>query len=526
MEYNDLKNNLYLHSQKLLNKIENNENLFIISNCTVDGLISSTIIFSSIYNLKGNSKIRVYPLGNNDFKNFINQIKKEEQDFYIFLDFRLEQFQIIMEKLDTDRFLFLNTDLEITDQDSFVNPWIFLEKKKENAITTAGLSFLLVRNYDRNIDNLSYLPVIAAISKDQTNNENTGLTGLNNEILEVATKLNLIEQKEALTIVEIQTTLITDILKNNTVHFIKGITWNEDESYNIIQKTKIPLMNGKKIRTYDELDKKELIKIVETILEFINKKDTKIIEPNNMDKNSKNNDLSANTVIEDIKSKNYSKINKKDTNHRTSIRMKGLLFSNNYILTNEEKNSLLKNTKTFSKVLDSCIRNNKEGLGISVCLGERKDTTEEIKRQVFEQNNLLRNLCLKIFSEKWRFYDDQTIIFINGEGIIDEKNQDLFINFLKKSVSYSNRIICLRTLVTENEVYKYMIVNTPLSNIDFNEIKMKLRNYSAPEFRNITMFREIDEYTIEIDVPMMQLEDFLSNIKKILSNATISQFNY
>jgi len=97
-------------------------------------------------------------------------------------------------------------------------------------ISSAGLAYFFIKNFDRNSNNLSQLPIISAISKDQDIGENRSLISLNNEILQVSIKENIIEQKKGLTISEIETTPITDVLKNNMIHYIKEITWNKESS--------------------------------------------------------------------------------------------------------------------------------------------------------------------------------------------------------------------------------------------------------------------------------------------------------
>ena len=102
--------------------------------------------------------------------------------------------------------------------------WLSNVNGKEE-INSAGLAYFLIKNFDRNHNRLSQLPIISAISKDQDIGENRSLISLNNEILQTAIKENTIEQKKGLTISEIETTPITNVLENNIIHYIKEITW-------------------------------------------------------------------------------------------------------------------------------------------------------------------------------------------------------------------------------------------------------------------------------------------------------------
>ena len=156
-------------------------------------------------------------------------------------------------------------------------------------------------------------------------------------------------------------------------------------------------------------------------------------------------------------------------------RNRDLLFGYNYILTNEEAGSILKNISSFSKALDLCIRNQTFGLGLSICLGDRNDTVMQVKNQITDYDNLIKSVSNKIFDEKWRFYDDKETIYVNGEGILDEKNIELFTSILEKSVSFADRLICLRILSAESdEEYKYTLIKPKLAKVDFDKIKKKI----------------------------------------------------
>jgi hypothetical protein len=57
MRYTDRDHILNAASQKLLNQIEHQKDIFILSNSTVDGLVGSAILLSSIYSSNGNATI-------------------------------------------------------------------------------------------------------------------------------------------------------------------------------------------------------------------------------------------------------------------------------------------------------------------------------------------------------------------------------------------------------------------------------------------------------------------------------------
>ena len=504
MRYTDRDHILNTASQKLLNQIEHQKDIFILSNSTVDGLVGSAILLSSIHNSNGNTTIRCINSSKvEDFKIELMKVVDEKHDFYVFVDFDSNFFDLITSLIQESYYLFVNSDSRNLDQIiekdkavTFVNPWIWQrDSDKENKHTSSSLTYLIAKNFDRKIIHSSFLPIVAAFSKniDFNNIDQTELK----EILQSALDLNLIERKKGLNFGVSETTPIVDAIENNTAHFIKGVTWNKENSIKIIEKSGIQITDNQRIRTWNELEDEDFNKIFNAI--------EKYIEENCYHKNKSDDN------IKEMKKRN-----------------RDLLFGYNYILTNEETGSILKNIGSFSKSLDLCVRNQTFGLGLSICLGERDDAMMQVKNQIIDHDNLIKSVSNKIFDEKWRFYDDKETIYVNGEGILDEKNIDLFTSILEKSVSFADRLICIRILSTESDdEYKYTLIKPKLAKVDF--VKMKKMIYELAEIHDdlnsnntrsspTSVIVDIAD-KIEIRVPIINLEVFLSNIKKIVLDA-------
>ncbi|MGN6347832.1 MAG: hypothetical protein ACTHME_09030 [Candidatus Nitrosocosmicus sp.] len=480
MEVKDLKIQLTIKSQKLLKEIEEKKDIFIYANKTVDGLISAAIIMRSVFNNAGNATIRCVSEGK--IENSIEEIFNEKHDFYIFTDFDTYVIEIIEKIFDKfDNYLFINTDLMTKPvsktYEKIINPWLF-EIKGHEEINSSGLAYLLIKNFDRNSNKMSYLPIISAISKNQDIGEDRTLVGLNNEILQTALRSYIIEQKKRLDISYIENVPLTKCLENNTVHYIKEITWNNTTSSKIIRDSQIQINDEEgKIKLFKELDEKESMRIYESILRF-------------MEENTK---LNNNKIV------------------------KELLFGYSYILNNEEDEGYLKNAKSFVKVIDLCIKGEKNALALSICLGDRgSKILNDIHELLINYNSFIKKTSSRLFSEKWRFYDDRKTVFINGEGIIDSYNVNSFILFLERSISFADRLICLRIIDSE-EYYKIILTKTKFCNIDLENMQEKIKEITDKENTKLT-----DTNKIEIKILASNLEDFLSNIKKIIMNEHVS----
>src|SRR5919112_897471 len=143
---------------------------------------------------------------------------------------------------------------------------------------------------------------------------------------------------------------------------------------------------------------------------------------------------------------------------------------------------------------------------------------KDVPSIITEHNNLIRKISSQLFGEKWRFYDNKETIFINGEGILDNQNVKSFISFLENSVSFGDRLICLR-LVDSEEFYKVIIAKTKLCNFNLSSIEEKVMQGTF----NKENVKITDKTRLEIKISASILEDFLSTIKKIIIDGKISQ---
>lgn len=481
MGIKELKNRLLTQGQKLLKDIEDKKEIFILVNPSVDGIISSAILFISIFHNRGNTTVRC--------NQNINTLFEEDHDISILIGFDSSLYDKVQNKLDEKSFFFINNDpninLEIKEKDNFINPWIW-NIDGDTEISISAIVYLVAKTFDRDISFESFLPVISAISKEQDVGKDRELLGINSEILETAESLDLVMQKKMLTIAEIETASLIDVLENNIAHYIKDLTWNREKCEKVIQDSNISLFDRGHAKLFNEYGEDDFVKIMDSIEKYI-----------------------LQTTTSDKKSV---------MTHKEIKNIKNILFGNNYILLKEEENSFLRNAKYFGKALEYCINSGRPELALSICIGDRNNVLEELNKLVIDHNNLIKKSFLKVFNERWRYYDDQNILLINTEGIVEENNSDPFIYFLEKSISFSNRIIILRTLSNnDREKYIFKIVKTPFCIVDIDVIMNKLTQTSL-----ISDLKKYDKNKIQCLVKIDNLEDFLSTIKKIVLDASVS----
>ena len=493
-------------SNLLYNQIEQKKVIVIISNPTVDGIIGSSILFDSIYRLGGSAAIRC--IDSHDYaelKGRMNELLEEGHDSFILLDFDSPIYNNIVDLITQENyFLFINSDKNFAENCNSKEKknigYLNINKLKvtsdlNNISTVSTLVYHLVKSFDRKITQMSYLPIVAEISKFSKANKNT-TDDVYDEILQTAMTLNLVEKKKNLLFVDRETSSIIGALEGNTSHFIRGLTWNRHASIEVLERSGIPFAENKRVKSMVEFEERDLNELVNSIEKFIEKRTSK-------------NDLANN-----------------DTRVKKSVKEK--LFANTYVFTNEESNSILKGAYSFSRVLESCIKGKRYGIALAISLGDRYNLLNEVQSQIQADKNMVRKIGSKIFAEKWRFYEDKEIIFVNGEGILDEKNIVQFTDLLVNSISFSDKIICIRTTGTDNEeMYKYTLISGDSVDLHCTKLKYKVTEFiesqglSSVDRSNTTYRKNNGGINMEIIVPMKELEVFLSNIKKIILDARI-----
>ena len=246
--------------------------------------------------------------------------------------------------------------------------------------------------------------------------------------------------------------------------------------YKILKNTGIVTHRNGKFRTFAEISDQEKNMILDAITKFIF-----LSNP----KNEKENDN-----IENI-----------------SESFIGYIFE----FPNEDRNSILKNGMEFAFALNSCIKYEKIGLGIGICMGERNNTVTEIEKIVFEYKTNIMNSLEKIFREKWRLLDNDSTVFVNGEGILNEAITNDISIILSESISFKNKLLFLRTLSNDNSYNFY--VRKGIKYETKKELTSILQEYLKHDYR---IEKNLNDGII-VNVPYSKIEEFSSVIRKRIS---------
>lgn len=411
----DLSQELKSASQKIASL---NKTVKIISHIDADGITSAAILIKTLQKL--NIKFSLSFVKQLTIK-LLNQLKREDYQNYIFLDLgsgNLNEINSVLK--DKNIFVFdHHLPQQIETNFTHINPHLF---GNDGGIEISGAGVIYLLSKTINIENkeLSYLAIIGAIGDMQ---ERKGFTGLNKEILQDAIDSNKIEIKIGLRMFGSYTRPLYKLLQYSTDPYIPGITGNEESTLEFLENLKI-----NKEKKLFELSEEEIKSLVTAI----------ILQR-----------LGSEESPEDV-------------------------LGNIYLLKNEQEDSIIKDAREFSTLLNSCGRLNKPSLGIGACLNDLNIKQKAIsllndyKRELINALNwFYQNRNSSLIIEK------QNLVIINAEDNIKDTIIGTITSIISKSNLYPKGTIIISLAHTLEEDTKISI-RAVSNNKNLKEILSKI----------------------------------------------------
>jgi len=246
-------------------------------------------------------------------------------------------------------------------------------------ISASGVTYFVARALDEINKDLSTLALIGALGDKQDKGENHRVYGLNRDILEDGKSIGTIVEIEDIRIFGRERDPIPVSLEYTIDPLVPGVSLSPKTCNKFLSALNIPLKKNGVWRTISDLSDEEKQKLLEAITE-------KIAEKRGEDKTS---------ILKEIIGKEY-------------------------IFPNEPKNSYTRNAREYGALIASCGRSSKNGVGVSICLGDRGETYEEGIRIFMDyRDKFFESLRWVIDNEKKAVTQLQHIQFIDGRGIGD-----------------------------------------------------------------------------------------------------------
>jgi len=244
-------------------------------------------------------------------------------------------------------------------------------------ISAAGIAYLVARKMSASNDDLSVLAVVGALGDMQDKNNERRLRGPNEIAVQDGIRCGCLKTDKDLLFFGRETRPIHRALALTTTPYLPHLTGEEDNCTALLASHKIPLKVGERWRTTSDLSREEKQTLLSAIVELLVSKGFK-----------------GSKALE--------------------------LIGTIYTITNEPAGSLTRDAREFSSMLNACGRMDREGLAVSICLGERGAIMEEVQEVVAKYRKTLAEYMEWLTGTPSAIMELKTIYVVRGEDKIAE----------------------------------------------------------------------------------------------------------
>jgi len=257
-------------------------------------------------------------------------------------------------------------------------------------ISAAGLAYLVARKLSpMNVD-LSVLAVVGALGDMQDKNNERRLRGPNELAVQDAVSCGCIKTDKDLLFFGRETRPIHRALALTTTPYLPHLSGEEDNCTALLVAHKIPLKVGERWRTTSDLSREEKQTRLSAIVELLVSKGFK-----------------GNKALE--------------------------LIGTVYTITNEPAGSPTRDAREFSSMLNACGRMDRQGLAVSICLGERGIVLDEVQELIASYRKTLAEYMDWLAETPSAILELETVCVVRGEDKIGENMTGAFSSILSSA---------------------------------------------------------------------------------------------
>ncbi len=317
---------------------------------------------------------------------FIAELEKEHYDTYFFADLGGPHISLLEQLKGKHVFVF---DHHLPEKDSptiwHLNPQLHgIDGTRD--ISAAGVAYLFSRCLHEDNKSEAYLALVGALGDGQ---EDNGFSGYNQDFLDTAVTTGHVLQHHDLRIFGMQTKPLHKALEYSTSPYIPAVTGNEKQAVHFLEVLGIqPYAQGKwkYLRNLTEQEVKKLIVAITT-----------------------------QRIGSDANDEIYGPV---------------------YLLASEPEESLLRDLREYSVVLNCCARMNRGGLGMGVCFRSMNSQEKALELHTHYRKDIID--CLHWFyhhkGKEGYVEEGRGYVLINAE----ESVKDFLLGTLCSLISRSN----------------------------------------------------------------------------------------
>jgi len=332
--------------------VETGGRIRIVTHNDADGLASGGIL--SVVAHRMGAAFRTSSEKKLDEK-LVRSLAEENPSLVVFSDFGSGYTDLIAENLSMDVIILdhhLPAERE-ADNIVHVNPMLHgIDGARD--LAASGICYLFAREVDEGNRDLSCLGLVGALGDQQDKGERKTLTGLNTLIEEDAVRDGYLEKHVGLIFYGYETRPLAKAVAYTTVPFIPGLSGDEGACVAFLREVGIPIEEGDRLRSLSDLSDEEKRTLFSA--------------------------LSSHMVGEGCDA---------EAVHQ--------LLGTIYTFRLEEPSTCLRSGREYGSLLNACGRMGRQGVGLSVCLGDRgeamaeaQETLELYRRRIASSLDLVR----------------------------------------------------------------------------------------------------------------------------------------
>ena len=391
----------------LLKMATDGKRILVVTHIDADGLCSGSAVFAALKRKGANVTLRTVP--DLDVKTILS-LKELGYEFHIFTDLG----STLVTELETafgGDFLVIDHH-QISEADmasrNVVNAWGYGFDGGKEACSSAMAYFFAAALDQANAD-LSSLAVVGAVADRQDAGPGRSLTGLNRAALGDAQSRGLMSVTTDLMFTGRETRPVHEAVALTSTPLLKGLTGSKDAVLALLHQSGLPLKDGGSWRTVSSLSQEEKKKLVEVLAGVVGSQED------------------ASDVLAGI-------------------------FGEVYTLRFEDAFTPLRDAREFGTLLNSCGRMGVSGIGISLCLGDRSQALKAAMKSLSEYRGGINKALSGLTSEPSRLERHGTLVFVNGEGLVDERLLGPVISILTSTPEFKDKVVVGRATGRDADV--------------------------------------------------------------------------
>ena len=319
--------------------VENHSFIRLVTHNDADGLSSGGIL--AIVAHRMGARFKISSEKKLDDK-LIARLAEEKPDLIVFSDFGSAYLDLIAESLKQD-VIVLDHHLPIdytAENITHINPMLH-EIDGARDIAASGISYFLAKGIDPENKDLAGLGLIGALGDQQDKGERKSLSGLNTIIESDAEENHLLEKQVGLIFYGYETRPLAKAIAYTTIPYIPGLSGNEGNCVAFLKEIGIEILEGDRLRALADLTDEEKTRLFSA--------------------------LSNHMVSSGCDSKAIHQ-----------------LIGTIYTFKLEEPSTPLRSGREYGSLLNACGRMDKQGVGLSVVMGDRSEAMAEAQETLEE----------------------------------------------------------------------------------------------------------------------------------------------